>query len=75
VPDGAPLPDGTQPRKVIIDENVAPKLILVWRLATQNKSIRTIARELDRIGLKTVARSKHFRNLKKSFLLRRREME
>ncbi|PIQ86418.1 MAG: hypothetical protein COV74_04990 [Candidatus Omnitrophica bacterium CG11_big_fil_rev_8_21_14_0_20_45_26] len=53
VPDGAPLPDGTQPRKAIIDEAVAPKIILVWRLATQNKSIRTIARELDRIGLKT----------------------
>lgn len=53
VPDGAPLRDGTQPRKAIINDEVAQKLILVWELAVRNKSLRMIARELERLGLKT----------------------
>lgn len=52
IPDGDPRRDGTQPRKAVINESLAPKLHLVWQMAAENKSTRTIARELAAQGIK-----------------------
>jgi len=53
VPDGERLPNGTQPNKIIVDEDVAPKLKLAWELAADNKSLTEIGLELQKRGLLT----------------------
>lgn len=53
IPDGERLPNGTQPNKIIIDENVTPILKLVWEMAADNKSLTFIGLELKERGLLT----------------------
>ena len=48
VPHGERLPNGVQPNKIEIDENVGPKLQIIWELAAQNKSLTQIGMELDK---------------------------
>ena len=51
--DGPPLPDGRQPHKIVIDEELAPKLRQIWQMAAENKSLMFIGRELEKQGIKT----------------------
>ncbi|KJJ85000.1 resolvase domain-containing protein [Candidatus Omnitrophus magneticus] len=51
--DGPPLPNGRQPHKIVINEEVAPKLKMVWEMAADNKSLSEIGQELSRCGLKS----------------------
>ncbi|KJJ83914.1 Recombinase, partial [Candidatus Omnitrophus magneticus] len=53
VNNGDPLPNGKQPHKVVVNEDVAPKLKIIWEMAAENKSLCKIAQELDRMGLKS----------------------
>ena len=48
IKDGAPLPNGKQPTKIILDEKLAPQLKIVWEMAADNKSLSEIAEELMR---------------------------
>ncbi|OGW80029.1 MAG: hypothetical protein A3G33_08180 [Omnitrophica bacterium RIFCSPLOWO2_12_FULL_44_17] len=50
--DTGPMVDGRQPHKVVIDAAIAQKLKLIWQMAAENKSIRTIARELEKREIK-----------------------
>ncbi len=51
--DGPALPNGKQPHKIVIDEEVASKLKVVWEMAAENKSLTEIGLELSRLGIKT----------------------
>lgn len=53
IDDGAPLPNGRQPHKIIIDEDIGPKLKTIWRMASENKSLGDIGTELMRMELPT----------------------
>ncbi len=53
VNDGPALPDGRQPHKIVIDEDVASKLRIIWEMAAENKSLAEIGVELSRRGIKT----------------------
>ncbi len=53
VKNGVPLSNGRQPHKVEIDEKVAPRLKLIWKMAADNRSLSEIAKELGNQGLKT----------------------
>jgi site-specific DNA recombinase len=53
VDNGARLPNGTQPHKIMLDEDVAPRLKLAWELAADNKSLTAIGLELQKRGLLT----------------------
>lgn len=53
--DGPPLPNGRQLHKIVPDEKITPKLKRVWEKVIENKSLRTIAKELEEIGLKSYA--------------------
>ena len=51
--DGSPLPDGRQPHKILPDGKLAPKIKLIWEMAAANKSLMTIAKELEKRGVKS----------------------
>jgi len=53
VNDGAPHSDGKQPHKIVINEEVGPKIKFIWQLAADNKSLRFIARELEKRAIKS----------------------
>ncbi len=53
VKDGDPLPNGRQPHKVVLDQETAPKLRIIWEMAAQNKSLMEIGQELNRQNVKT----------------------
>lgn len=53
IQDGDPSPDGQKRYKIALDEEIAHKIKLVWEFAAENKSIRTIAKELSKKGLKS----------------------
>lgn len=55
IDNGPPLPNGRQPHKIVPDEKITPKLKLIWEKVIENKSLRTIAKELGEIGLKSYA--------------------
>ncbi len=45
--------DGRNLKRVIINEEIAPKIKIIWELAAENKSVRTIGRELEKRGVKS----------------------
>ncbi len=51
--DGDPLPNGRQPHKVVLDQELAPRLRVIWEMAAENKSLMEIGHELTRQGTKT----------------------
>lgn len=53
IKDGDPLPNGRQPHKVVLDQEIAPKLRIIWEMAGENKSLMEIGQELIRRGVKT----------------------
>jgi site-specific DNA recombinase len=53
VDDGPQLPDGRQPRKIVIDEEVAQHLRVAWEMAAENRSLTEIGLELSKRGIKT----------------------
>lgn len=53
IKDGAQLPNGRQPHKIVIDEEIGPKLKIIWEMASDNKSLSEIGNELLKAGLKT----------------------
>ena len=53
IPDGAPLPNGRQPHKIIVDPETGNKLRFIWEMAANNKSLYDIGQELIRRGIKT----------------------
>src|SRR3990167_4502321 len=53
VNDGPPHPDGKQPHKIVLNEEIAPKLRQIWQMAAENKSLMFIGRELEKQGIKT----------------------
>ena len=53
VDDGPQLPDGRQPRKIVVDDEVAPHLINMWEMAAENRSLTEIGLELTKRGIKT----------------------
>lgn len=46
VPDGAPLPNGKQPRKAVIDEKMAHHIKAIFEMAADNRSLTEIGQEL-----------------------------
>ena len=54
IPDGAPLPNGRQPHKIVFDEKIAPYLKVIWKMAADNKSLTQVGLELHKLGLKTM---------------------
>lgn len=54
IPDGAPLPNGRQPHKIVFDEKIAPYLKVIWEMAADNKSLTQVGLELHKLGLKTM---------------------
>jgi len=46
VSDGTPLSNGRQPKKIEIDEGVAPHLPIIWEMAAENKSLSEIGQVL-----------------------------
>lgn len=53
IKDGDPLPNGRQPHKVVLDQELAPKLRIIWEMAAGNKSLMEIGQELSRQGTRT----------------------
>ena len=53
VDDGQQLPDGRQPKKIVLDEDIAQHLIIAWEMMADNKSLTEIGLELARRGVKT----------------------
>ncbi len=53
IPDGAPLPNGRQPHKIIVDPETGNKLRFIWEMAANNKSLYDIGQELIRRNIKT----------------------
>ncbi len=53
IADGAPLPNGRQPHKIVIDKPLAKELRAIWELAASNKSLLLIAKELEKRGIKS----------------------
>lgn len=51
--DGPALPNGRQPHKIVFDEEIAPKLKIIWEMAADNKSLAEIGQELSRRGIKS----------------------
>lgn len=51
--NGDPLPNGRQPHKVILDQELAPRLRIIWEMAAENKSLMEIGQELSRQGTRT----------------------
>lgn len=56
--DGAQLPNGKQPKKVVIDENLAPHIQMIWKMAANNNSLSEIGQALIRRRIKT--KHKHY---------------
>lgn len=54
IKEGPPLPNGKQPTRVVIDETMAPHIRIVWEMASNNKSLVEIGKELLRRGVHTV---------------------
>lgn len=48
VPDGDRLPNGVQPNRIEIDDDMGPRLRVIWELAAQNKSLTKIGVELEK---------------------------
>ncbi len=67
--DGAPLPNGRQPKKVVIDEEIAPHIQRVWEMAARNKSLSEIGEELSKCGIKTTG-GKYWRRQAVSLILK-----
>lgn len=55
IADGAPLPSGRQPHKIVIDKPIAKELRSMWEMAAGNKSLMLIAKELEKLGIKSPA--------------------
>ena len=53
IDDGPVLPNGRQPHKVVIDEEIGPKLKTIWQMAADNKSLSTIGIELIKLSIPT----------------------
>ena len=53
IPNGDPLPNGKQPKKIIINDEVAPHIRIVWEMAADNRSLTQIAHELINRNIKT----------------------
>jgi site-specific DNA recombinase len=53
IDDGDPLPNGRQPRKIVINPEIGPKIRIIWEMAADNKSLYAIAHELTRREIKT----------------------
>jgi site-specific DNA recombinase len=53
VKDGPQLPNGKQPKKIVLDEKVAPHLKIVWEMAAENRSLVEIAETLMKRGVYT----------------------
>ena len=53
IKNGDPLPNGRQPHSVVLDQEVAPRLQMIWEMAAENKSLMEIGQELTRQGVKT----------------------
>jgi site-specific DNA recombinase len=53
VNDGKPLADGRQPHKVVLDEEIAPKLKMIWEMAADNKSLTEIGQNITQYGIKS----------------------
>ena len=52
--NGPPLSDGRQPHKVVLNEEIAPYLRVVWEMAADNRSLTQVGLELQKRGLKTM---------------------
>ena len=71
---GDPLPNGRQPHKIVIDPEMGPKIRQIWQMAAENNSLRTIAKELVRQGIKspkgkTIWKQTILRTIKNRFYL------
>lgn len=53
VKNGDPLPNGHQPKKIVLDEKVAPYLKILWEMAADNRSLTKIGNELHNLGIMT----------------------
>ncbi len=53
IPEGERLPNGTQPHKIIVDENIAPQLKIIWEMAADNRSLTQIGIELEKRNIRT----------------------
>jgi len=53
IKNGDPLPNGRQPHKVVLDQEIAPRLRTIWEMAAENKSLMEIGHELMRQDIKT----------------------
>lgn len=53
VDHGEALPNGRQPRKIIIDPEIGPRIRFIWEMAADNRSLYDIASELTKRGIKT----------------------
>jgi len=53
IKNGDPLPNGRQPHTVVLNQEIAPKLRIIWEMAAENKSLMEIGHELARQGVKT----------------------
>ena len=53
IPDGPPLPNGHQPMKAVIDENLAPYIRLIFEMAANNRSLTEIGQALIERGINT----------------------
>ena len=47
---GDPLPNGRQPHSVVLDQEVAPRLQMIWEMAAENKSLMEIDRKSTRLN-------------------------
>lgn len=53
IKNGDPLPNGKQPTKIVINEQIAPHIKIVFEMAADNKSLGEIGQELLRRGITT----------------------
>ncbi len=53
IKDGDPLPNGRQPHKIVLNEELAPKLKMIWEMVAENKTLLEVGRELARYGVKS----------------------
>lgn len=53
IADGAPLPNGRQTHKIVIDKPLAKELRSIWGMAAGNKSLLLICKELEKLGIKS----------------------
>ncbi|RJP27379.1 MAG: hypothetical protein C4533_07935 [Candidatus Omnitrophota bacterium] len=51
--DGPMLPNGRQPHKVVINEEIGPKLRAIWQMAAENKSLTEIGNTLVKLEVPT----------------------